>query len=106
MSTQIFESKLVDETISLTFNFGSRLSAGETISAGGCAVEVFSGVDANPSALLSGAATLDGEDIIQQITGGLEGVVYLISCQADTSDNNVLINQGKVAVLSNNPMQP
>jgi hypothetical protein len=97
-----FGTKLVDETITIQFNFANRLAVGEAITAGGCAVEVFSGTDADPEAILSGAATLDGTIISQVITAGVAGVTYLISCQADTDDLNVLINQGRLSVLPEN----
>lgn len=103
MSIQTFETKLADETITISFEFTNRLATGESITAGACVAEVFSGTDASPSSIISGAATLSGAIVSQVITGGLAGVVYLISCEVDTDDSNVLINQGRIAVVAENP---
>lgn len=103
---QIQVSKLYSETISLTFEFGGRLLEGETLTGGGCVVSVLSGTDPDPSSMLVGGAVQNGTEIIQQVTGGLPGVIYVISCQADTSELNILIQQSALAVVSEDPFNP
>lgn len=106
MSNQISVSKGVSETISLAFEFQGRLLEGETLTGGGCVVSVLSGVDPSPSSMLVGGATQNGTEVVQQITGGLPGVIYVVSCQADTSELNILIQQSALAVVSENPFNP
>ncbi len=69
MSTYIQDSKLVGETITLKFDFLSRLAIGETLSTTVGNAVVYAGVDANPSAVLSGIATISVNSVNQKITG-------------------------------------
>ena len=104
--SQIRAVKQAGETISLFFEFAGRLLEGETLTGGGCVVSVLSGTDPSPEDLLDGGAVQNGTEVVQQIIGGLPGVVYVISCQADTSELNILIQQSALAVVSDNPFNP
>lgn len=82
----ITSSKKTGETVLVSFDFLSKLVSGETISTQSVAASVYSGVDANPSAIINGAATLSGTTIIlQSITAGVVGCIYSLLCTITTS---------------------
>ena len=66
---------------------------------------VFSGVDATPSAVVSGVGSLAANIFTQTITGGTVGVVYLLAFAATTSTSNQLIIYAYLAVTDSNPFQ-
>lgn len=72
------------------FDFSGRMGVSETISSVSVSVSVYSGVDANPSAIKSGSPTISGKKVYQNFTGGVVGVIYLVSCTANTSAGQVL----------------
>lgn len=90
MERIVTQPKLVGETASLVFDFASRLAAGETISTQVVAASVYSGVDATPSAIISGSATASGTQVTQKITGGVSGVIYELLCTITTSGGQTL----------------
>lgn len=73
------------ETRVITFDFISQLAVGETISTQSVAAAVWSGVDANPSAVISGTATATGTKVMQAVTGGVVGTIYKLTCTITTS---------------------
>lgn len=82
----ITQSKKTGEVILVQFDFLSRLASGETISTQSVAASVYSGVDASPSAIINGAASVSGTTIVQQsITGGVLGCIYALLCTITTS---------------------
>lgn len=81
------------------FPFTSKLAVGETISSAVVTAAVYSGVDANPSAIVSGTATISGGLVSQKLIGGTAGVIYKLSCAATTSVPNVLIMTAFLAVI-------
>lgn len=85
-----FPAKLLGETVTLTFDFTSRMGAAETISTQSVAASVFSGTDASPSSMVSGAASVSGKVVSQNITGGTLGVVYELLCTITTSLSQTL----------------
>lgn len=95
--------KLVSETETATFDFSSRLLPGVTISTQVCTAAVYSGTDATPSAIISGAATLSGAIVSQKITAGTEGVIYEVTCTVTTSDGQTLILVGYLAMVQKLP---
>jgi hypothetical protein len=80
-----FPPKLAGVTDLYTFNFLSALAGGETISTQIVTCSVYSGVDASPSSMISGAATASGAIVTQKITGGVAGVIYSLLCTITTS---------------------
>ena len=86
----VIEPKLVGvtEVISPPFDFSKNLQIGETLSTASVGVSVYSGVDPNPSALLSGTPSISGAVVNQSVTGGIVGVIYDIICTATTSLGN------------------
>lgn len=106
MSLTVFESKLVSADQTLEFNFISRLQDAETITGAVVTVTVWSGVDANPSAILLAPRTISQQSVLQRVTGGLVGVIYLVTCNITTSDAQALLMQGCLAVISADPFSP
>tara|TARA_R110000868_G_scaffold154071_2_gene380110 strand:- start:5356 stop:5661 length:306 start_codon:yes stop_codon:yes gene_type:complete len=89
MNRVAFPAKLIGETVAEVFDFASLLSVGETISSATCVATVYSGVDASPSAILSGSATISGTKVTQKVTAGTLGVTYVIVCAATTSTSEI-----------------
>lgn len=86
MSSRLtFPPKLAGETISLPFDFTAKLASGETISTQAVVAAVYSGVDASPASLISGLATSSGSTVSQNITGGVLGTIYYVTCTITTS---------------------
>jgi hypothetical protein len=102
MSSRVtFPQKLVGETSNLQFDFISLLGATETLSSYSVAATVYTGVDASPGSLVSGAASASGSVVTQAITGGVAGVIYCLVCTAVTSASQTLELAGMLAVLPN-----
>jgi hypothetical protein len=91
--------KTVDEDIIIVFNFLAELALGETITSASVAATVYTGTDASPAAVISGAAEVAGAEVSQLTTGGLLGVVYLLQCTVNTSDSQVLIQSAFLAIV-------
>lgn len=104
MSTFVtFPVKFVAEDIFLDFDFISDLDTGETISSSTVTASTFSGDDATPENIISGADTVSGDIVTQKIIDGTAGVIYLITCTIGTSAGATKIMQGYLAVISTNP---
>lgn len=95
-----FAPKLSGSTEQEIFDFISRLAIGETISSATVTASVYTGVDASPSAILSGSASISGTQVTQMVTAGVVGVIYQLSCAATTSAGKILLLQGLLAVES------
>lgn len=98
----LFGPKRQSETCYLSppFDFISALAVGETIVTQVVTCVVYSGIDANPSALISGQATVqNGTQVQQLITGGIDGVIYDLKCLITTSLGQTLELTGLLAVL-------
>lgn len=100
---QEFPSKTSAETKLLTFDFSSDLGAGETLSSAVASCVVWSGTDSAPSSMISGALAISGGLITQLFTGGVAGVIYIISMLATTSLGQVIPKTGYLAVVAPQP---
>jgi len=100
VSRQIIEGKQSGETVTIPFSFLSHLATGETISSASTTATVYSGTDASPSAIISGAASISGSTVSQKITAGTEGVTYLLLCSATTSTGQILKISGYLVIVS------
>ena len=98
-----FEPKLVGETKNYSADFADDLGAGETISSKSVTASVYSGTDAVPSNIVSGAATSSGSIVSQNITGGVLGVVYKLVYQITTSVGRTLQKAGWLVVVQDLP---
>ena len=95
----IFDPKLTGATEPYVFPFTSMLASTETISAAAVTAEVYSGTDATPSAIISGAASISGSEVTQKITAGTVGVIYKLTCTMNTSLNYTRIMTAFLAVI-------
>ena len=73
----MFSNKDPSEIVLVTFDFTNVTT---TVASPTVAATVAYGTDGNPSAILSGAATVVGTTVTQLITGGLNGVSYKLEC--------------------------
>ncbi len=88
MSLVTTPAKTVAEKTLIGFDFASKLSIGEALTAASCAIEVWSGIDASPSSVLSGTPTVSGTKAYQTVVGGISGCLYKITCVGTTSAPN------------------
>jgi hypothetical protein len=100
MTLFVSPAKDVAETIPLVFQFGTRLQYGETITGNSVTCVLFSGTDPNPSAMISGAATVSGTTVTQSITGGLAGNIYTVVCIVTGSGSHNYSQECRLAVIS------
>ena len=82
-----------------SFNFQDQLVVGETISSATVAATVYSGTDAAPSSIISGAASISGAAVSQVITAGTAGVTYVLTCTAVTSTSHTIVSSGPLVVM-------
>lgn len=97
---QIQQTKCVSEDKLLTWDFASQLAIGETLVGATVTASVFSGTDASPSSIISGADTISGSVVTQKIIDGTAGVQYYVDCAATTSLGQVLVLRSFLTVLS------
>ena len=82
------------------FDFISSLQPGETIASQSVTASVYSGLDPNPGALVSGAASVQSvTQVWQLITGGVVGVIYELLCTITTSLGQTLSISAYQAVI-------
>lgn len=89
----------VGEIAPATFDFTASMAATETISTQVVAASVYSGVDANPSALISGAATASGKTVSQVLAPAISGNIYQLVCTITTSLGKTLKQSSYLAVV-------
>lgn len=93
-SRRIFGSKNASEIFRVTFAF--LLPVGETISSASVSSAVYSG---GASTLSNSAASISGAEVISLLSGGTEGVVFLVNCEATTSAGQVLNQEGFLSIV-------
>jgi len=65
-------------------------------------VSVFSGTDASPSSMLSGAASFDAAgNVTQNLTAGTAGVIYNVVFIVTGTNSHNYVKVGQLAVVSN-----
>lgn len=99
-----FPSKKSGETVGVVFEFLSSMGATtvESIVTRSVVASVYSGIDANPSAIISGAATAPSSTSARQlITAGIPGVIYSLLCTVTTNQAQTLQQVGLLAVEMN-----
>lgn len=92
--------KQTGESSHAVFDFISRLGVSETISTASVVATVYSGVDALPSAVVSGAAAISGTQVTQLLTAGVAGTIYQLVCTITTSLGQTLSIPAFLAVES------
>ena len=89
MSYKFLSEKDPAEIVTLTFDFSLALDTGETITAiDSVTVELVSGVDPSPSAILTGTAavSLSGVSVAQPVQGGVDCADYSVKVLVSTSN--------------------
>jgi hypothetical protein len=82
--------KLVGETLIEPVDYTTLLPTGVTIASAAVTAGVYLGVDATPTDILSGNATVAGAVVSQEVIAGLPGVDYLLTYAATCSDGEVI----------------
>jgi len=103
MSRTLLPNKYPAESKAYFFDFLSELVPTETISTRVCTMGLYSGTDANPSAMINGVATNDGSVVRQNIAGGTAGNIYMLTCTVTTNFGQTLTMHGFLAVLPSMP---
>lgn len=103
MSRIVLKPKLLGATVSVAFDFISDLAAGETISSPVVTATVYSGVDASPSSILSGGASVSGTKASQLVKAGVVGTIYELLCRVTTSLGQTLNIAAYLAVTPDLP---
>lgn len=102
--------KLLHEIVLLPpqgFNFANRLQAGEVLTGTpAVTVSVYSGVDPNPAAMLSGPATLNSPNVLQKFTGGVPGTIYTVLVGCNTSLGQFLEQFAYLVVMTDTAASP
>lgn len=94
----IFNAKISSTNFYAIFDFAQNLAVAETISSASVTATVYSGTDASPSAIISGAATISGTKVTQTITAGTIGVTYILTCVIVTSASQSFVQNGYLTV--------
>ena len=95
----VLQPKKPGESQTITFDFISRLAASETISTKVVTCVTWSGTDASPSSMISGAASSSGSIVSQLVIAGVAGVTYYLLCSITTSAGQTLQLAGFLVVL-------
>jgi hypothetical protein len=99
-----FTPKRVAEVETFSVDYTALLGTGETITSAVWSNSVKAGADANPGAMISGFAGIDGAVVNQKIQGGIAGVYYWPICTATTSANQIIVlpepNDGALLVVA------
>lgn len=89
------------ETLPIPADFSLMLVGGEIVSGGGCTISVAHGVDPTPSAVLDGGTLTAGSVVTQEVTGGVDGVDYVLHFTANTDDGHTYAQNLMLRVRSN-----
>ena len=95
----VINAKTTSATEDAVFDFSNQYVAGETVSSGSVTAVVYSGTDASPSAVLSGAGVASGTKFTQKVVGGVEGVAYLLTCTTTSSAGKVRSLEGFLIIV-------
>ncbi len=81
------------------FDFTASLAGNETILSAAVTALVYSGIDSNPSAIVSGSATISGSQVTQLFAAGVVGVIYEVLCSITTSLGQTLKQSAFLAII-------
>lgn len=97
---QSYGCKAVGETATFTYDFKDKIPEGVTITAVVCNVIVYMGYGSvsDPSSMIVGTATLNGTVASQMVTGGDDGVTYVLQFSATCSDGEIILGQALLPV--------
>lgn len=99
MAIAKFSPKDPTETILVSFDYANLfVESAEYISGSTWTIVLLSGIDATPSALLSGNPQINGPIISHLITAGVNGCSYAIQVRITTNLGQVLELSGSMVV--------
>lgn len=84
----LFDTKHPSENFAIGVDFSAHATS---IVSATVAIEVASGTDASPSAMLSGSPQIHGARVAQRIIGGLAGVTYRVRITANDAAGNIWV---------------
>lgn len=96
----IIPQKAVGDSLTVVFNFSSYQATGDNIVSAIVTSVVYRGVDPSASGMVATAKVLANTTVTQQITNGVEGVCYTISCTAVMISGVTVTLYGSLSVLS------
>ena len=106
MNSVVIPAKAASEIVFLPpngFNFTSRLQQGETLTGNPTVtLTVYSGTDPSPNTMLSGAASISSNSVLQKFQGGVVGCIYQIVAGVTTSLGQYLEQYAYLVVVSDN----
>lgn len=100
MTADRFSNKTPTEVITVGFDFSRLLITGETISTATVTAVVSSGTDSAPENIIDGSESIAGSLVSQMITGGVNGVDYVLSAFVTTSQGNAYQEIGYLHVAT------
>lgn len=88
-----FTPKRAAEKTVLTVDYSTcnELGPGETIATAVWSNGVVIGTDPSPSAMIDGAAQINGLQVLQSVIGGVQNCTYAPICTATTSSGKVIV---------------
>lgn len=86
-------------TLPLQFDFTNALGAGVIQGSPTLTIELLAGVDASPTNVLLGTATVNGAIVTQWLKAGVVGCCYHIRCIIVTVDGRTLVGAMNLYVL-------
>lgn len=96
--TNRYENKAPSEVITLGMDFNRLLISGETITSAVVDIAVVSGEDASAADMLAGDPSITGSKINFLVSSGVDGVEYVLSVTAATSQGNTYLEIGYLRV--------
>lgn len=102
VSTELdyFTSKYPEEEFELTFDFRKYLARDETIDTATWDIEVIQGTDPDVADMLSGSVEINGTKITETVSNGVGDVVYRMTGEITTDQNNTYVLKGDMRVLN------
>lgn len=100
MQTVTFSEKSVSEVLPYVVTFSDLLQTGETINGASCTATVYSGTDSSPQNIVNGPATYTATTVTQNITGGVAGVIYIVSMLVTASASHNYLKIFYISVVS------
>ena len=88
--------KQPSEKLIYTFDFSERIDSGVTISTATVDSELVSG---DASTLVITSVSIDGENVVCFIAGGINGRTYGVEATANLSNGEILLGRGMLKVL-------
>lgn len=94
------DPQTTNESIVRGGDFTNELGTGETITSATVTASWYGGTpDPSPSSILSGGATVSGNQVLQRIKGGVGDALYLLSFVVQTTLSNTFERQAYFRIV-------